>query len=51
MPKSNDIDDHLCTYCIFVHASGFIGGNKTKAGALEMAIKTIAAHENKSNGA
>jgi uncharacterized UPF0160 family protein len=23
--------------CIFVHASGFIGGNKTKEGALEMA--------------
>jgi len=23
--------------CIFVHASGFIGGNKTKDGALEMA--------------
>lgn len=23
--------------CIFVHASGFIGGNKTQAGALEMA--------------
>lgn len=27
--------------CIFVHASGFIGGNKTKEGALAMAIKTI----------
>lgn len=23
--------------CIFVHASGFIGGNKTHAGALAMA--------------
>jgi uncharacterized UPF0160 family protein len=23
--------------CIFVHASGFIGGNKTKDGTLEMA--------------
>ncbi|XP_044299266.1 MYG1 exonuclease [Varanus komodoensis] len=28
--------------CIFVHASGFIGGNKTKEGALEMARKTLA---------
>ena len=24
---------------IFIHASGFIGGHKTKEGALEMAIK------------
>ena len=46
LSKKSQIQD-----CIFVHASGFIGGNKTKAGALEMAIKTIAAHENKSNGA
>ena len=29
--------------CIFVHASGFIGGNKTKEGALEMARRTIQA--------
>ncbi len=27
--------------CIFVHASGFIGGNKTKEGALEMARKAM----------
>ena len=27
--------------CIFAHASGFIGGNKTREGALEMAKKAI----------
>ena len=27
--------------CIFVHASGFIGGNETKEGALEMARATL----------
>jgi uncharacterized UPF0160 family protein len=27
--------------CIFVHASGFIGGNKTKDGALEMAKRAL----------
>ncbi|XP_048029328.1 UPF0160 protein MYG1, mitochondrial [Megalobrama amblycephala] len=27
--------------CIFVHASGFIGGNKTQEGALEMAKRTL----------
>ena len=27
--------------CIFAHASGFIGGNKTKEGALEMARKSM----------
>ncbi|RDD39169.1 UPF0160 protein C27H6.8 [Trichoplax sp. H2] len=27
--------------CIFVHMGGFIGGNKTKEGALEMAIKAL----------
>ena len=27
--------------CIFAHASGFIGGNNTREGALEMAKKTI----------
>ena len=27
--------------CIFVHASGFIGGNATKEGALQMAIETM----------
>lgn len=29
--------------CIFVHASGFIGGNKTQDGALEMARRTLQA--------
>lgn len=29
--------------CIFAHASGFIGGNKTKEGALEMARKGLSA--------
>lgn len=27
--------------CVFVHASGFIGGNKTREGALQMAIKSL----------
>ncbi|KAJ1916659.1 hypothetical protein H4219_003674 [Mycoemilia scoparia] len=27
--------------CIFVHAAGFIGGNKTKEGAIAMALKSI----------
>lgn len=27
--------------CIFVHASGFIGGNKTYEGAIQMALKTL----------
>jgi len=30
--------------CIFVHASGFIGGNKTKSGALQMAKESLAAN-------
>lgn len=29
--------------CVFVHASGFIGGNATLQGALEMARQSIAA--------
>ena len=29
------------TDCIFVHMGGFIGGNKTKNGALEMAVKAL----------
>jgi len=29
--------------CVFVHASGFIGGNKSKQGALQMAQQTISA--------
>lgn len=28
--------------CIFVHQSGFIGGNTTREGALEMAHKALA---------
>ena len=27
--------------CIFIHASGFIGGNQTKEGALQIAIKSL----------
>ena len=27
--------------CIFVHATGFIGGNKTEAGVLEMARQAL----------
>lgn len=27
--------------CIFVHTTGFIGGNKTREGALEMAVKSL----------
>jgi uncharacterized UPF0160 family protein len=27
--------------CVFVHASGFIGGNETKEGALEMAKRAV----------
>ena len=29
--------------CVFVHASGFIGGNKTQEGALKMAVETMKA--------
>lgn len=28
--------------CIFVHAGGFIGGNASKEGALQMATKALA---------
>lgn len=27
--------------CIFCHATGFIGGNKKREGALKMAIKSL----------
>ncbi len=27
--------------CIFVHAAGFIGGNRTREGALQMAAKAL----------
>ena len=36
--------------CVFVHAAGFIGGNKTKEGALKMALKTIEANQSNKNG-
>lgn len=36
--------------CIFVHASGFIGGNETQEGALNMARKTLRHRDNLSNG-
>ncbi|KAG7244802.1 hypothetical protein INR49_029821 [Caranx melampygus] len=37
--------------CIFVHAGGFIGGNKTREGALEMARRTLqAATQSPANG-
>jgi uncharacterized UPF0160 family protein len=35
--------------CIFVHASGFIGGNQTFEGALEMARKALVIAEKKNN--
>lgn len=35
--------------CIFVHASGFIGGNETREGALNMARKTLQHRDNLSN--
>lgn len=31
--------------CVFVHASGFIGGNETYKGALEMARRTLKARD------
>jgi hypothetical protein len=39
-------DDALSTLtgipeCVFVHATGFIGGNKTYAGVLAMAVASI----------
>ena len=34
--------------CIFVHAAGFIGGNETYEGALEMAKRTLSARDNSS---
>uniref|UniRef100_A0A3Q3JHU2 Uncharacterized protein n=1 Tax=Monopterus albus TaxID=43700 RepID=A0A3Q3JHU2_MONAL len=37
--------------CIFVHAGGFLGGNKTQEGALEMARRTLqAAVQSPANG-
>lgn len=39
-------DEELCKVsgiegCIFAHASGFIGGNRTREGALQMAVKSL----------
>lgn len=36
--------------CIFVHASGFIGGNETREGALEMARRTLQHRDSFANG-
>lgn len=37
--------------CVFVHAGGFIGGNKSQEGALEMARRTLqAAAKSPANG-
>lgn len=37
LSKASGIDG-----CVFVHVSGFIGGNKTFEGAMEMATKSLA---------
>lgn len=31
--------------CIFCHVTGFIGGNKTETGTLEMAVKSLEASQ------
>ncbi|XP_055933486.1 MYG1 exonuclease-like isoform X2 [Argiope bruennichi] len=36
LSKQSGIDD-----CVFVHMSGFTGGNKTREGVLQMALKTL----------
>jgi len=36
LSKLSDIEG-----CVFVHASGFIGGNRTKKGVMEMAVKAL----------
>ena len=33
--------------CIFVHMGGFIGGNSTYEGALEMAVRTLGLNDDK----
>lgn len=40
----DDVLSEKCSIpgCIFIHAGGFIGGNKSKEGAIAMAIKAIA---------
>lgn len=45
-------DEELCNVaeidgCVFVHHTGFIGGNKTRDGALRMALKTIELSDSK----
>lgn len=40
--RAGDLDDATgIEGCVFVHASGFIGGHATKEGALEMAKKAL----------
>ena len=36
--------------CVFVHTAGFIGGNKTREGALQMAKRTIESNKCKNGG-
>lgn len=43
LSKISGIDE-----CIFVHSNGFIGGNKTREGALKMALKTLESKEENS---
>lgn len=45
----NDELDNICGVedCIFVHANGFIGGNKTLEGALQMGVKSLIQEKNK----
>ncbi|KAK4050322.1 hypothetical protein OIO90_005115 [Microbotryomycetes sp. JL221] len=40
--RDNDLDKVSgIPGCVFVHAAGFIGGNQTKEGAMQMAIKAL----------
>ena len=43
LSKASQIDG-----CIFVHSSGFIGGNDSREGVLQMAVKTLEASEHNS---
>jgi len=41
--RDDKLSDHInIKDCVFIHAAGFIGGHKTKEGALAMALKAIA---------
>eukprot|EP01112_Ceratiomyxa_fruticulosa_P000449 TRINITY_DN1040_c0_g1_i1.p1 TRINITY_DN1040_c0_g1~~TRINITY_DN1040_c0_g1_i1.p1 ORF type:complete len:331 (-),score=63.21 TRINITY_DN1040_c0_g1_i1:161-1153(-) len=44
LSKISEIDG-----CVFVHATGFIGGNLTYEGALQMALKTLKAPDSECN--